>query len=84
MTLGATSSPGSSRVPIWRRLVGKREDPGDEVALGDVCIIGHVIIIIVWFISLSFSVVPLLRKASSCACFQSSNQFSLDSLAQGE
>ena len=46
MTLGATSSPGSSHFPIWRRLIGKREDPGDKVALGDVCIIGHVIIII--------------------------------------
>ena len=46
MTLGATSSSGSSRFPIWRRLIGKREDPGDEVAVGDVCIIGHVIIII--------------------------------------
>ena len=39
--------------------IGKREDPGDGVALGDVCIIGQVIIII-WFRSLSFSVVPLL------------------------
>ena len=83
MTLGATSSPGTSRFPIWRRLIGKGEDPGDEVALGDVCNIGHVIIII-WFRSLLFSVVPLLRKASSCVCFQPSNQFSLDSLAQGE
>ena len=26
--MGATSSPGSSRFPIWR---GKREDPGDEL-----------------------------------------------------
>ena len=28
----ATSSPGSSRFPISRRHIGKREDPGDEVA----------------------------------------------------
>ena len=29
----ATSSPGSSRFPICRRHIGKREDPGDEVAV---------------------------------------------------
>ena len=28
----ATSSPGSSRFPISRRHIGKREDPGEEVA----------------------------------------------------
>ena len=30
-----TSSPGSSRFPIWRRHIGKREDPGDEVDTAD-------------------------------------------------
>ena len=31
-TYSATSSPGSSRFPMWRRRIGKREDPGGKVA----------------------------------------------------
>ena len=31
----ATSSPGSTRFPTYRRHIGKREDPGDEVAHSD-------------------------------------------------
>ena len=33
LSLFATSSKGSSCFPIWRRRIGKREDPGDEIAL---------------------------------------------------
>ena len=33
LSLFATSSEGSSCFPIWRRRIGKREDPGDEIAL---------------------------------------------------
>ena len=33
LSLFATSSEGSSSFPIWRQRIGKREDPGDEIAL---------------------------------------------------
>ena len=42
-------SPGSSRIPIWRRYSGKREDPGEEiVVIAYVCSSG------VTFLTLSF------------------------------
>ena len=41
-------SPGSSRIPIWRRYSGKREDPGEEIVVIAMCSSG------VTFLTLSF------------------------------